>query len=145
MSQRSRSVLLVHIVWSTRRRVHRLSPEDDAWIQDAVRREAHKLGATLLAVGNASNHVHALTTLPPTVSLARLVQQMKGGSSYAWNAMLQGTKKVTAHLRWQDGYWAESCAPNAIAPLVEYIEQQRQRHYPRSPWESWLYDDPTRE
>lgn len=36
---------------------------------------------TLLAAGGTSNHIHLLIAVPPTIPLARAVQELKGNSS----------------------------------------------------------------
>ena len=95
---------------------------------------AWRVGAEALAAGAASDHVQVVARVHPTVALATLVQQLKGGSSSEWNA----AHGQEAALKWQEGYWAESCSPRGVAPLLEYVLRQREHHAPstQAP-ESW--------
>ena len=129
---RSRTNIVVHVVWSTRYRVRVLPEERDAWLAALFARKAEKLLCSLLAAGIEPDHVHALVQLHSAVSLATLVARIKGASSRAWNLEVS-----TPSLAWQDGYWAESCYPQQINPLLEYLRDQRTHHARRNPPESW--------
>ena len=96
-------------------------------LRERIRKEAEKLGGYAIAVGNADDHVHAVVTLPPTLAVATLMQQIKGGTSHAWNRTPHSS--LERHpLAWQDGYWAESCN----------VEQQREVHDDASLFEMLL-------
>ena len=113
----------LHIVWSTRRRRELLDERCDEWLHDFMRDKLRALSSAPIAVGNASDHVHVLATLPPTISVADFVKALKGASSHAWN--------LRARLRplyWQAGYLARSVDASAIVRLKPYIERQRHHH-----------------
>jgi len=77
------TVLVVHMVWSTRNRVPWLEPALDGWLAALLERKAHALDCRLVASGNAPDHVHALVCYPPRVSVAQIAHRLKGASSRA--------------------------------------------------------------
>jgi REP element-mobilizing transposase RayT len=118
----SESFVLIHIVWATFRRKPLLPTAADAWLSRMLRRKAVENGCIVFAVGNTADHVHILVRLAPTVSLAVLVQRLKGASSYAWN--LEHANRIV----WQEGYWAESVRVRDLAALQHYVSEQRRHH-----------------
>ena len=68
-----------------------------------------------LAVGGIEDHIHALLSLPATMSFAKAVQLIKGGSS-KW---VHQTFPKLQQFAWQDGYGAFSLAGrNLEKPLT---------------------------
>lgn len=135
----SRSVLLAHIVWSTQDRRALIGPQRDTWLTTVLSRKAAELGSRLLAVGCATDHVHVVARYPSPLSLADLVQGLKGASCHAWNVeVVSGPKSgATAgldvesgatRLRWQVGFWAESVGVRGLNCLLTYVAHQREHH-----------------
>jgi REP element-mobilizing transposase RayT len=58
-----------------------------------------------------------------TVSVSKLAGLMKGATSRMWDLEFPDTA-----LSWQDGFWAESCSPDELRGLIEYIVDQRAHH-----------------
>ena len=83
MGSHSRSSLLVHVVFATRFRLHVLVPEGDAEVASAIDHFARELEAVTFAIGCASDHVHVLAQLPPSVAPARFIGRIKACSSRA--------------------------------------------------------------
>lgn len=131
----SDAIVLVHVVWSTYRREQKLGLTADRWLATLLSRKAAELRCILLAVGNTADHVHVLVRLAATVSLAALVQRLKGASSYAYN--------FTERFRWQEGYWAESVAPRDLRALRRYVLEQRQHHDGTEASEPWQHQTST--
>jgi putative transposase len=125
--------LLVHVVWSTAQRRAALLPSRDVMLADLLGEKTRSLGCSLLAVGIADDHVHAVVRLEAALSLADLVKHLKGASSYAFNEQ----RLLPAPLRWQVGYWAESVSPSALPQLVPYVRDQRWRHDDAHAAEEW--------
>ena len=123
-----RSELLVHVVWAVEGREPTLSIDRDAWLHERLAAESAKVRTELVAVGNASDHVHVLVDLNRGVAIATLVQQLKGASSHAWN--LRADAPV---LRWQAGYFAESIARADRENVAAYVRAQRAHHLERAP------------
>ena len=51
-------------------------------VRAIVREECRKSGVDILKGHVSSNHVHVLVSIPPQVTISRLIQRMKGKSSY---------------------------------------------------------------
>ena len=126
MGTRSIVDVMVHVVWATWSRRLTLSPSDDARLARLVHGSARRVGCDVIAIGNASDHVHVIVQVAPMTAIAALVQRMKGVSSYlgGW--------------RWQAGYYASSLSAADLGPLADYVERQRDRHDDSHPAEHWI-------
>jgi REP element-mobilizing transposase RayT len=71
------------------------------------------------------DHVHAAVRLHQTVSVSKLAQELKGGSSYEMGAVQRRTSR---RLSWQEGYGAFSFGERELATVIRYIRTQRERH-----------------
>ena len=90
---------LVHCVFSTKDSAPSIKEPERTWRYIAG--TARAKGIPLVAIGGTKNHVHLLIALPPAMSLAKVVQDLKGNSS-RW---LRETSRLFA---WQRGYGAFS-------------------------------------
>ena len=82
-------------------------------------RESH-----LYRINGTDDHLHILTSLHPSVSLADLVKDVKTGSSL-W-IKREGIFRMFAH--WQEGYAAFTHSREEIDGLIEYIKGQEEHH-----------------
>ena len=69
-------------------------------------------------------HVHLLVRTAPRIDIPRLVQFLKGGSSYA-ASRLPGN---ILGLRWSREYSATMVSPKQLAGAIRYIEEQASHH-----------------
>ena len=114
----------VHYIWSTYRRTPWLSPE---WRERLYRYFAavtRRKGGVLLCAGGVRDHVHLYVSLPPDVSIARLVNALKANSS-RW--IHESFPKLRS-FAWQHGYSAFSVSRFSEAGLIKYIRNQEQHH-----------------
>ena len=76
-------------------------------------------------VGGASNHIHIITHLHPTVALALLVKDI----NLASHKMILENGKLFLHFPgWQVGYSAFTYHISAKENLIRYVENQREHH-----------------
>ena len=80
------------------------------------------------------DHIHMLIQIWPRESVSRVVQILKGGSSY----VLRGEFAEFAEFRWgksfwADGYFAETVGKTNEDIIRRYIREQRQASLPLSP------------
>jgi len=113
-----------HIVFSTKGRQPTLTaarrPDLFRYMWGILKnRECH-----LYRINGAEDHVHVLTSLHPTVSLADLVKDIKTGSSL-W---IKAESVFPTFSHWQDGYGALTQSQGEIAGLIEYIKGQEEHH-----------------
>ena len=95
---------LMHCVFSTKERLPLIPTEleDRLWpYLGGIARE-NKMKA--MAIDGTSDHLHALLSLPSTMSFAKAVQLIKGGSS-KW---IHDTFREHRKFAWQEGYGAFS-------------------------------------
>ena len=81
-----------------------------------------------IAIGGTADHVHALRSLPATISLAKAVQLIKGGSS-KW---IHDTFHEHRKFAWQEGYGAFSVSSSQADKTIAYIQRQKEHHRKRS-------------
>jgi len=82
------------------------------------------LRVDLVAIGGIEDHLHLLIRQPATVSLAELVQQLKGASAHLITHQLT----PDGFFKWQGGYAEFSVSPRHLAQVRDYIANQRQHH-----------------
>ena len=77
-----------------------------------------------LVVGGTGDHVHMLVSLPSTISIAKAVQLIKGGSSKWVHDTFPGEKAFS----WQEGYGAFSIGMSGVDDTIAYINAQEEHH-----------------
>jgi REP element-mobilizing transposase RayT len=89
---------------------------------------SHRVGMNLLSVGGMEDHIHALLSLPATMSLARAIKLLKGSSS-RW---IHERFAVHQEFAWQEGYGAFSIGISQKARTERYILNQKEIHRNRT-------------
>ncbi len=119
---------LIHCVWSTKNRESFLTPDlrERLWPYLGGIAKENKIKA--LAIGGVADHVHMLLSLPPTLSVAKAIQLLKGNSS-KW---IHETFPRMRSFEWQQGYGAFSIGVSAIDTTIAYIRNQSAHHRTRS-------------
>jgi putative transposase len=120
----SLSLLLVHIVFSTKDR--------KPWITEAVRPELHAYMAAVAGsgenycfrVGGVEDHVHVALLLARNTTVAKVVETMKVASS-KW---IKSKRPEFEKFAWQTGYAAFSVGPSDREALLRYIDGQEAHH-----------------
>jgi len=114
-----------HIVYSTKERTPSISEQlqPKLWAYTAGIAANH--GMRALAIGGIEDHVHALISLPATMSIAEAVQLLKAHSSGWINKSRQN------RFEWQEGYFACSVSRSQIARVSKYIANRREHHKKR--------------
>jgi putative transposase len=76
-------------------------------------------------VGGASNHIHIITHLHPTVALSLLIKDIKMASH---KMFLENSNLFSHFTGWQIGYGAFTYHISSKANLIRYVEYQREHH-----------------
>ena len=126
--------LNVHYVYSTKNRAPILigNVRERLWaFMGGIAREN---GMKARCIGGVADHVHLLVSMPTTLSIAKGVQLIKGGSS-AW---VHETFPEMEHFAWQEGYGAFSVSVSQVAETMTYIENQEEHHRHKSFQEEYI-------
>jgi putative transposase len=78
----------------------------------------------LYRIGGMSDHIHIITHLHPTVSLASIVKDIKVSSS----TFIKSNKLFPMFAGWQDGYGGFTYSIHDKARLIDYVKNQEEHH-----------------
>ena len=124
----SLSYLLTHIVFSTKDR----TPVLDATVRTALHAclatVARNVDCECFRVGGVADHVHLAVRLSRTLTMAKLIEELKTSSS-KW---LKTQSPALASFAWQRGYGAFSVGPSDLNALLHYIDTQEEHHRART-------------
>ena len=113
-----------HCVFSTKERHPMIPPElrDRLWpfLGGIARQNQMKA----IEVGGRPDHVHLLLSLPSTLSIAKALQLIKGGSS-KW---VHDTFPEHRCFRWQVKYGAFGVSVSQLDKTIQYIKRQEEHH-----------------
>ena len=116
---------LVHIIFSTKHRVPLINSEVIQPLHAYLAGTSRKLECECYRVGGVADHVHLAIKLPTTKIPAKIVSEIKTGSSQ-WMKQ-QGISSFV----WQRGYALFSVSPANLDALVHYIGDQEAHHRKR--------------
>jgi REP-associated tyrosine transposase len=117
--------LKYHLVWITKYRKPILRGEIAIRLRELIRQTCATLDVYIESGHVAVDHVHLLVSVPPDVSVSKLMQRLKGRSS---RMMLQEFGELNRqfwgrHL-WARGYFAASSGNVTDEIIKQYIESQ---------------------
>ncbi|MBB6051582.1 IS200/IS605 family transposase [Armatimonas rosea] len=132
--RRNHTELAVHLVWTTWKRMPLIrSSELERSLWRVIQNEAEILGCSVLAIGGMPDHVHLVLVQPPSLSLSKLLNQLKGVSSSVARTQL-GSE---AFFQWAEGYSAFSLSSTHCQNAIAYVQSQKEHHSLETLWERW--------
>lgn len=120
----SLSLVVVHLVFSTKRRRPILNPDTRPRLHAYLANIARNCGCEAYRVGGVADHVHLAIRLSRTCTLAHLVETLKTSSS-RW---VKSLSAEFSEFSWQRGYGSFSVGPADLPALCNYIEGQEEHH-----------------
>lgn len=114
----------LHCVFSTKERRKGITPELQQRLWPYLGGIARENQMKAVAIGGVEDHVHALISIPATLSISKAVQLLKGNSS-KW---IHETFPEHYDFGWQEGYGAFSIGVSGITDTVAYIHGQAEHH-----------------
>lgn len=123
MSQ-SLASILVHIIFSTKLRRPLIQPEIKIDLHSYIASIARSYESSVHEVGGVNDHIHLLVSLPRTLSLSKLIEEIKKGSS-KW---IKTKGQFFNDFSWQNGYGAFSIGQSNFDSLRKYIQNQEEHH-----------------
>jgi len=118
----------IHLIFHVKSTGAKMRTEDLGRIFAYIGGIIKGIGGLPIEIGGMTDHVHILTSLPKTVSLADFVRAVKADSS-KWMKQLDPCYGAFA---WQEGYGAFSVSPSLIDKTVKYIRGQAEHHRKRT-------------
>ena len=115
----------IHFVWSTKNRIPYLdSIELRQKVWQHMRENAKEKGIYIDFINGYSDHCHCLISLGADQSIQKIMQLIKGESSFWINK--NGLTK--SKFEWQDEYFAVSVSESVIDRVRNYIKNQEAHH-----------------
>ncbi len=120
----SLSKVYVHIIFSTKNRqpfiTSAIKDELCAYISGIL----INIQSDVKKINGTEDHLHVLCTLPRTISIAKLVEEIKKSSS-KW---IKTKGNEWNKFAWQDGYGIFSVSQSLIKKTEKYIGDQEEHH-----------------
>ena len=116
------------MVWCTKYRKKVLKDDVGVRVRELCRQICSDMGVEILSGVVAKDHVHVLASIPPQVSVSKLIQKLKGKSSYKLQREFKSLRKQYWGQRmWARGYFACSTGNITDEMVKDYIENHAER------------------
>ena len=117
--------IYIHLVWSTKNRYPFLKTKEiRQMLWQHIKQNAQDKGIFIDFINGYEDHCHCLISLTGDQSIQKIVQLIKGESSYWVNKQNLCPEKF----EWQDEYFAVSVSESIIDKVREYIKNQEEHH-----------------
>jgi putative transposase len=115
----------LHLVWITKYRKKVLEEAVAYRVREMIRDMCTQEGVDIMAGHVSRDHVHLFVSVPPQVTVSRLVQRLKGKTSYKLLNEFPHLRKVYwgRHF-WARGYFCCSSGNVTDEVIQAYIENQ---------------------
>lgn len=115
--------LHVHLCWCTKYRKVILVGDVANRMRDLTRQICSDMGVEILSGVVSRDHVHVLISMPPQISISKLVQRVKGKTSFKMQQEFAGLRKQYWGQRmWARGYFACTTGNVSDEMIKAYIE-----------------------
>src|SRR5689334_7506042 len=125
--------LYLHCVWATWDRLPLIKPEMERRLYAAMDAKCREFRCTVIALGGTSNHIHLLVRLPTTITIAKLIGDIKGTSSHLMTHELTPGQ----FFKWQGAYGAFTVSKDDVDAVTAYIRHQKTHHTAHTLIEEW--------
>jgi REP element-mobilizing transposase RayT len=113
-----------HIVFCTHNRENTIPVEQQEALYKYIRGIITKRKGVLYRINGMENHIHILSDLHPTVSLADFIKEIKTGT----NIWVKESGKYPKFTSWAEGYCALTYTYRDREMIVNYIKNQKEHH-----------------
>jgi putative transposase len=128
----------IHFVWSTKNRIPFLhSKELRLKVWNHIRENAKEKGIFIDFINGYEDHCHCLVSLGTDQTIQKVIQLIKGESSFWINKQVLLRELPANYLEvtgpmpkfeWQDEYFAVSVSESKLQRVREYIKNQEEHH-----------------
>ena len=117
--------IYIHIIWSTKNRYPFLrTKEVREMLWQHIKQNAKEKGIFIDFINGYEDHCHCLVSLTGNQTIQKIVQLIKGESSFWVNKQ----KLCPEIFEWQDEYFAVSVSESIVDKVREYIKNQEEHH-----------------
>ena len=114
----------LHFVWSTKDREPLLTEEVRSKVFAHIRENSREKGIHIDFINGYLEHVHCLVSLGTDQTLEKIMQLIKGESSF-W---INKNKVTRRHFAWQDEYFVASVSESNLESVRKYVANQEEHH-----------------
>jgi REP element-mobilizing transposase RayT len=118
----------IHVIWSTKNGERIISKDLKKKLLSHIRENAKKKKIHIDFMDCVEDHVHILISLGSDQNISKIIQLIKGESSY-W---VNNNKLVNSKFEWQDDYFALSVSESMVDKVRDYIKNQEEHHRKQS-------------
>lgn len=116
--------LYIHLIFSTKDRQPTLNEEIRPNLHSYMATVLTNLDSPAIIINSVEDHVHLLFKMSCTITLAKIVEEVKKSSS-KW---LKTQSPEFAHFSWQAGYGGFSVSESNAGQVANYIRKQKEHH-----------------
>jgi len=109
--------LFYHLVWSTKNREPLITQKLETDLFPFLVNKAKNLDCRIFSVNAFFDHIHLIMEIPPKCSIADIVKNLKGASSFDF-----------PDLYWQRGYGVLSISERNLSAAIDYVKNQKDHH-----------------
>ena len=112
----SKSLIFLHIVFTTKYRRRVISKEILETIEESIRMIAIELGVHIEEISGEEDHVHMLAKFPATIAVAHFIKLAKGVSSknVRNKHWVEVKKSLWGNHLWSPSYCVVSCGGSSV-------------------------------
>ena len=125
--------ILYQIVFGTKNRERTINEENSTELYKYIWGIVNKNNCKLYRINGVEDHIHILSDLNPSLSLAAYVKDIKVASSI-W---LKESGKFPKFKGWQEGYGAFTYSLNEKQTIINYIKNQKEHHKTESSFDEY--------
>jgi putative transposase len=116
--------IMIHLIWGTKNRVPLISEELKPLLLNHIKENGLKKDIHIDCLNCVEDHIHLLISLGTEQTISKIVQLIKGESSFWVNKQ----SIINQKFEWQDEYIALSVSRSAIEKVRQYIGNQEEHH-----------------
>ena len=114
-----------HIIWITKYRKPIMEGSVAERLRELIRQICQQNEVTIIKGHVSKDHLHILVSCPPSLSVSRLVQKLKGASSHKlFEEFAHLRKQYWGQHLWARGYFVATTGTVTDEIIKEYIEKQ---------------------
>ncbi len=114
----------LHFVWSTKNREPYLTDKIRPQVFQHIRENAREKGIFIDFINGYLDHAHCLISLGTDQTIEKIMQLIKGESSF-W---INKNNLCLTKFGWQDEYFVVSVSDSIVDKVRDYIKKQEEHH-----------------